>query len=78
MPCGQGVGIGAVMIFKSLCMRMPPKHMLKSAQSAMQSLENCIQCRECENKCPYDLDIMGIFEEHKAYYDELCEQLGAT
>lgn len=41
----------------------------------MQSIENCIQCRKCEDKCPYDLDILEMLEENKAYYDELRKQL---
>ena len=78
MPCEQGVQIGAVMIFKSLCMRLPPKGVVKNMLSAMQSLENCIQCRKCEEHCPYDLDILEMLEENKTYYDELCEQLGKS
>ncbi len=76
MPCEEGVAIGAVTIFKSLCMRLPPKDMVEGASSAMQSFENCIQCRKCEEKCPYDLDILEMMGENKSYYDELCEQLG--
>ena len=77
MPCEQGIRIFPATIFKSLAKRLPPKEMIEgNIASVMQSLENCIQCRKCEEKCPYDLDIMGIFEENKAYYNELCEQLG--
>ncbi len=75
MPCEQGVDILRVMIFKSFGKRLAPQSVTKGVlASAMQSLENCIQCRECENKCPYNLGILETFEENKAYYDELCEQ----
>ena len=79
MPCEQGVRIVPATIFKSLAKRLPPKEMIKgNMASVMQSLENCIQCRKCEEKCPYDLDVLEMLEENKAYYDELCEQLGAA
>ena len=76
MPCEQGVQIGSIMIFKSMCLRLPPQDMVKSMGSAIQSMENCIQCHECDKKCPYDLNVLELLEENKAYYDELCEQLG--
>ena len=76
MPCKQGVQIFPLTIFRSLGRRFPAESVVKGGwASAIQSLDNCIQCRECEHKCPYDLDIMGIFEDSKAYYHELCEQL---
>jgi len=76
MPCEQGVKIVPITILKSLGLRLPPASIVKGGlASAMQSLENCIQCRECEKKCPYDLDIMEMFEENQAYYNELREQL---
>ena len=42
----------------------------------MKTLENCIQCGKCDEKCPYDLNMQDMFEENKAYFDELCEQMG--
>ena len=79
MPCEQGVKIIPVTVFKSLAKRLPPKELITGYMAAaMQSLENCIQCRKCEDKCPYDLDVLEMLEENKAYYDELCEQLGGA
>ncbi len=79
MPCEQGVKIVPATIFKSFAKRLPPKELITGNMAAiMQSLENCIQCRKCEEKCPYDLDVLEMLEENKAYYVELCEQLGAV
>ncbi len=79
MPCEQGVRIIPATIIKSLGKRLPPKKLItENMAAAMQSLENCIQCRKCEDKCPYDLDVLEMLEENKAYYDELCEQLGSS
>ena len=77
MPCEHGVRIVPATIIKSLAKRLPPKKLITgNMAAAMQSLENCIQCRQCEDKCPYDLDVLEMLEENNAYYDELCEQLG--
>ena len=79
MPCEQGVKLIPVVIYKSLAMRLPPNEMVTgSLAEVMKSVENCIQCGKCEKKCPYDLDVLEMLEENKAYYDELCEQLGVA
>lgn len=79
MPCEQGVEIVPITVLKSLALRLPPEDIVKgSLASAIETLENCIQCGKCEEKCPYDLDIMAMLEENKAYFDELREQLGTT
>ncbi len=79
MPCEQGVQIVPITILKSLGLRLPSKSIVKGElASAMKTLENCIQCGKCEEKCPYDLNITAMFEENKAYFDELCEQLGSV
>ena len=77
MPCEQGVDILRVMILKSFGKRLDPQSVIKGVVAeAVQSLENCTQCRECEKKCPYNLGILETFEENKAYYDQLCKQFG--
>ena len=72
MPCEHGVKIVPVTIFKSLAVRLPPEHVVKGGlAAAMQSLDNCVQCRECEKKCPYELNIIEMFQENLEYYNEL-------
>ena len=76
MPCEHGVQIVPVTVFKSFVKRLPSESLVSGQASAMRSLENCVQCRECENKCPYNLDILEMLEENQAYYNELCEKFG--
>jgi predicted aldo/keto reductase-like oxidoreductase len=77
MPCEHGVRILPITIFRSFGRRLPPETILKEGwDSCMETLEKCVQCGECEKRCPYSLDILDIFEETKAYYKELCEQFG--
>ena len=76
MPCEQGVQIVPVTIFKSLALRLPPESVVKGGlATAMQSLENCIQCHQCEEKCPYELNILEMFQENLDYYNQLRKKL---
>ena len=36
----------------------------------------CIECRKCEEKCPYDLEIIDLLKESHECHEKLCEQLG--
>lgn len=75
MPCEQGVKLMPATIYKSATKRLPPREMVTGGMAeAMKSIENCIECRKCEEKCPYDLQIVDILKENQKYYKELCEQ----
>ncbi|MBN1868411.1 aldo/keto reductase [Candidatus Sumerlaeota bacterium] len=79
MPCEHGVKIVPITIFTSLARRMSAKHVVEGyGGQAMKTLENCIQCGECEKRCPYDLDIQAIFRENYEYYKELVAQCGGS
>lgn len=58
-PCPHGVHIISLMTMETLVKRFPAE-MLSEAwiTEAGSSVENCIECGECEEKCPYDLSIM--------------------
>jgi predicted aldo/keto reductase-like oxidoreductase len=36
----------------------------------MESVTECIECGECEEKCPYNLPITGLLKENLALYKE--------
>ena len=75
MPCEHGVEIFPITVLKSSNKRFPTKHLFgKMWTKAMSSLENCVECGECEKKCPYNLEIREILKENLAYYKELKEQ----
>ena len=62
-PCPQGVAIQTSMNFESFRRRMPPERLTGIAQEAVRAAELCIECGECEKKCPYELAIRETIKQ---------------
>ena len=57
-PCPQGVHIVSLMTMETLVKRFPADRLSEDwIAEAGRSVEKCIECGECEDKCPYDLPI---------------------
>ena len=78
MPCEHGVQIFPITVLNSFIKRFPAADLVKDGwiKDSMNSFENCIQCGECEKKCPYNLEIREILKESMAYFKELQNQYG--
>ncbi|MBN1975521.1 MAG: aldo/keto reductase [Sedimentisphaerales bacterium] len=75
MPCEHGVKIFPMTIFKSFAARFPTKDLVTGNWvDIIDSYAKCIQCGECEKKCPYNLEIREILKENAAYFKELQSQ----
>ncbi len=71
-PCEQEIPISMVMSFPSFVKRMPPERIFKGMfESVMEKAAGCIQCGECETKCPYHLPIREIIAENLKLYEEM-------
>ena len=58
-PCPQGVQIVTLMTMETLVKRFPVDRLSeKWIAGAAESVAECIECGECEEKCPYELSIM--------------------
>jgi hypothetical protein len=58
-PCPQGVQIVSLMTMETLVKRFPVDRLSeKWIAGAAESIAECIECGECEEKCPYELSIM--------------------
>jgi predicted aldo/keto reductase-like oxidoreductase len=68
MPCEQGVQIPKVLLIKSQVRRFRPKQLASMAKDAASSVEQCIDCRECEEKCPYHLPVPEMLQENVETY----------
>jgi predicted aldo/keto reductase-like oxidoreductase len=71
-PCPEGVPISMLMLVPSITKRMPAEIIFASPiiNQGIEKAANCIQCGECEEKCPYDLPISELIEEHVAWFQE--------
>jgi predicted aldo/keto reductase-like oxidoreductase len=72
-PCQQEIPISVVMTFPSFVKRMPPERLFKQGmlESAMSKAATCVQCGECETKCPYHLPIGEMIAANCQLYEEM-------
>ena len=69
MPCPNGVKISWVMNA-----RLVPSYgdrYYNNTAKAIETVKNCVQCGECETKCPYELPIMETLAMNVEYFEKL-------
>ena len=73
-PCQQGVRISTIMNLRSLCKRLPAEGLVTGwITEAVESAEGCIECGECEEKCPYHLPIREMIAENIEFYEHALQ-----
>jgi len=72
MPCEQGVQIPSVLIFKAAAKRLSPEGVSAWLGKAMESVAECIECGQCEEKCPYNLPIIDLLKENLALFKSIA------
>jgi len=64
MPCPQGLNIPFLHLLGAYYFRYELKQWAwKRLTSLPKGYQNCIDCKECIEKCPYDLDMPNIFRD---------------
>jgi hypothetical protein len=76
MPCEQGVQIPKVLLIKSQVRRFSPKQLAVMAKESAASVEQCIDCGECVEKCPYHLPVPDMLKENVAAFKKLLTDHG--
>ena len=72
MPCPEGVNIPTIMNVHSFYKRFPPERFAGAGLAAtMASADKCVQCGQCEEKCPYELPIIEMLAEYAAFYERV-------
>lgn len=64
-PCTVEIPISDIMAFPSLAKRLPDVRLYtgKFAESFVKA-DECTECGECEERCPYNLPIRDMIKEH--------------
>ena len=71
-PCPEGIPISTVMNMRSFWKRMPAERFFGgSFAQAAEKAAQCVECGECENKCPYNLPIREMLSETVDFYAKL-------
>ena len=69
MPCPQGVEIWLLTYMKNLFRLWPRERVIAGwFADAAETAEKCIQCGECEEKCPYKLPIRELIQENYSFF----------
>ena len=68
MPCPHGVEIWLLTYMKNLFRLWPRKKVIQVFGKRAITAESCIQCGECEERCPYNLPIRELIQENYDYY----------
>jgi uncharacterized protein len=76
LPCEQGVRIPEVMSFKSILKRMHPEKAVNFSRAAVSTVDNCTDCGECSERCPYTLPIPEMLRESMVLFNEAQKQQG--
>ena len=74
MPCEQGVQIPQVLMVKTQVRRFGFKQVVAMAKDKIATVENCIECGECVERCPYDLPIPDMLQESLEIYQKFLDK----
>lgn len=69
MPCPEGVNIWMLMVTQDLWRGSPPDAFFEGMEEIVESGRGCVQCGECEEKCPYNLPIREMIVESIEFYE---------
>ena len=68
-PCPQGIMISAIMYTKVALTRFDPERIFRGEWNKfMEKVPDCIDCGECEERCPYNLPIQERIKEAAETY----------
>jgi len=78
MPCTVGIQIPTAARIALLMNRAPYKRFLSDEfRKQMDLIEECEECGECKEKCPYELDTPNLLKENLKAYRELHDHYRA-
>lgn len=71
LPCPQEINIQLVLNYRNFFRRFPEKVSLYGGgKRLIDRARQCIECGDCETRCPYQLPIRKMLKDSIAYYDK--------
>jgi len=78
-PCNQGIPISRVITSRSFARRMPTERLFAGEiAEGIAKAADCIECGECETRCPYHLPIRDLLVQHIHWYQEEKQKYQAS
>lgn len=72
MPCTEEINISLCARMSLWIRRFPTEpYLTEEYQQKMEATEDCIECYECVDKCPYELDIPRLLKENYEDYQNV-------
>lgn len=74
MPCPAGIQINQCARMSLMLRRAPSAAWLSDYwQAEMEKVKQCLHCRQCSRKCPYELDTPSLLEKNYADYQTFLQ-----
>jgi predicted aldo/keto reductase-like oxidoreductase len=71
-PCPQEIPISTVMNLRSFWKRFPAERFFSGRfPQTVETAKTCLECGECEERCPYHLPIREMLVENVAFYERM-------
>lgn len=68
-PCRAGIAISNVMSVRSFLRRFPPERAFSGGfDASMAAAFDCLECGDCEARCPYNLPIREVIKANRELY----------
>ena len=68
-PCPQHISISTLLVAETFAKRMPAEKARLFVEDSFRTAENCEECRQCVEKCPYHLDIPVLLKKQRSLWD---------
>lgn len=75
LPCPVDIEIpNAARIYWNVTRGRPEPFLTDEWKAMMRKVDDCIECRACSKRCPYDLDTPALLKKQQKMYFKFCEQ----
>ena len=69
LPCDQGINIPEVNFIKVYFKQFSFDRVVNPERTReVEQVDDCIECGECIESCPYSLEIIDMIKENRDYY----------